>query len=342
MTALLVFLAAVVAFSLSALCGGGAGLLLLPLLGLYLPVAQAPAALSIGTFSSSAARLYVFYKQVNFKIVRLFLPAALPAVVAGTLLLRYINPLYLGLIMGLFLVSNIAFLFRRDDRISGRKPPSRLQLLLIGFSAGFLSGLTGAVGLLFNRFYFKYGLTKEEVIATRAANEILLHLLKLILYFALGLLQSDTWLLGGMVALAGIVSSFVLRQGLRFISETVFRRMGYTAMVVSGCLMLGRSFGALNSGLQPAVAYSPVPKNKDAVIRWRATGIAIEFSWNDGLEYEVPVPLSALTATQRLYIYQHKGDADLILIEEVYELSGKVSFEAYYYKKDILIRKFDF
>ena len=49
---IIVFACAFLAFSLSAVCGGGAGLLMIPLLGQYLPITQVPAALSIGTFSS--------------------------------------------------------------------------------------------------------------------------------------------------------------------------------------------------------------------------------------------------------------------------------------------------
>lgn len=53
-------------------------------------------------------------------------------------------------------------------------PSSWGKLSSIGFLAGFLSGLTGAVGLVFNKFYSHYGLSRDQVIATRAANELLL------------------------------------------------------------------------------------------------------------------------------------------------------------------------
>jgi uncharacterized membrane protein YfcA len=39
----ILFICALLAFSLSAVCGGGAGLLLMPAIGFYLPSAQLPA-----------------------------------------------------------------------------------------------------------------------------------------------------------------------------------------------------------------------------------------------------------------------------------------------------------
>ncbi len=66
------FLASLVAFSISLICGGGAGLLLIPILGYLLPAAQVPAALSIGTSVSSITKIYLFYKQINWRVVKLF------------------------------------------------------------------------------------------------------------------------------------------------------------------------------------------------------------------------------------------------------------------------------
>ena len=82
--------------------------------------------------------------------------------------------------MGIFLISNLPFVFRKPKEVKFKGRQSNLLLMIIGFLAGALSGLTGAVGLLFNKFYLRHGLTKDQIIATRAANEITLHLIKII------------------------------------------------------------------------------------------------------------------------------------------------------------------
>ncbi len=59
---IIIFICSFLAFAISAICGGGAGLMLIPILGALLPMNQVPAALSIGTFTSSASRIILFKK----------------------------------------------------------------------------------------------------------------------------------------------------------------------------------------------------------------------------------------------------------------------------------------
>uniref|UniRef100_UPI002B4100B5 hypothetical protein n=1 Tax=Pseudomonas aeruginosa TaxID=287 RepID=UPI002B4100B5 len=79
--------------------------------------------------------------------------------------------------------------------------------------------------------YLRYGLTKEEIVATRAANEIFLHTIKLIIYIILGLYSGNAIWLGVAIAVASIVSSYSVKYILPYLSEFVFRRIGYGAMV---------------------------------------------------------------------------------------------------------------
>ncbi|HMH66584.1 MAG TPA: TSUP family transporter [Pinirhizobacter sp.] len=69
-----VFVAAVAAFLVSAFAGGGAGLILLPMLALVLPAVSVPAALSIGSTLSSVSRLALFRRHIRWDVVRWFLP----------------------------------------------------------------------------------------------------------------------------------------------------------------------------------------------------------------------------------------------------------------------------
>ena len=85
------------------------------------------------------------------------------------------------------------------------------MLILIGAAAGFVSGLTGAVGLIFNRFYLGYGLGKEQIIATRAANEIVLHIIKMVLYGLFGLLSPVAFGYGLLIGAAALLATWLVR-----------------------------------------------------------------------------------------------------------------------------------
>jgi uncharacterized protein len=131
---LIIFITSFLAFSISAICGGGAGLILIPILGQLLPISQVPASLSIGTFTSSASRLAIFRQNVCWPIVRYFVPFALPAVWLGSWLLKFVNPVYLEIAMGLFLVSNLTFLLKKSKNTDENQRPTNL---ILGFLLGF-------------------------------------------------------------------------------------------------------------------------------------------------------------------------------------------------------------
>jgi hypothetical protein len=259
----------------------------------------------------------------------------------GAYLLKFLNPLYLEIIMGLFLISNLPFIFKQPESLRTATPPTNNGLLLIGFLAGFLSGLTGAVGLLFNKFYLRYGLTKEEIIATRAANEITLHLIKIILYAFFGLLSMKVFAMGAVVAASALLSTWTITYVLPKLSEFAFRKIGYGAMVISGILMLGQSTKDLFSVNQGSIATTVISKGLETKLQWQHADFALEFTYDEGFEFELSVPITELTAAQQQLVANKRTDADKIIIEVVYSFE-ETSYEAYYFKNHQLLEKFDF
>lgn len=338
-TLIIIFIVSFLAFSISAICGGGAGLMLIPILGRLLPISQVPAALSIGTFTSSASRLAIFRKSISWPIVKYFVPAALPAVWLGAWLLKYVNPVYLEIAMGLFLMSNLTFLFKKPKELNNSEKPKNFILALIGFSAGFLSGLTGAVGLLFNRFYLRYGLTKEEIVATRAANEIILHLVKIVLYFLFGLITMKVVYIGIVVAVAAILSSLTMKWILPKLSELLFKKIGYFAMVVSGFLLLSQSGSDLLVANNGTIDTAVIEKGLESKLKWQNANYALEFTYNEGFEFEQIIPITELTLAQQELVATK--NADKVVIEEVHTI-GSTYYEAYYFKNNTLIHKMEF
>ncbi|WP_062105859.1 sulfite exporter TauE/SafE family protein [Gluconobacter albidus] len=196
---------AFIAFALSAVSGGGAGLVLMPVLGLLLRPEGVPVALSISTAVSSVSCILLFFRNIRWHVVLHFVPPALPAAWVGLLLLRQLEPAYLNLLLGLFLISNLPLVLRRQREIETVPQAGNIAWLpVVGTLAGFESGFTGAVGLLFNRFYHRLGLNKQEIVATRAANDVLLHLVKVVLYVSYGMLDRATLTAGvAMMVIAG-------------------------------------------------------------------------------------------------------------------------------------------
>jgi len=339
----IVFLAAYLSFLLSSICGGGAGLILIPILGSFLQIQFIPAALSIGTFTSSATRLVVFYRFIRWDIVRWFVPPAIGAVWLGAWLLKYVNPLYMEVFIGLFLVSNIPFLFKKPEALENLPRPGNVHLAFIGLMAGFVSGVTGAVGLLFNKFYLRCGMVKEEIVATRAANEILLHLIKLALYSSFGLISGKVIIFGLIVAVAAVASTWSTKAVLSWVSDVLFKKIGYLAMAISGAVLLTQStIGILSSG-KAGISLNPLQKGLEAKLKWQKANFAFEFTIDDGLEFEQVIPLTDLTSAQQTEIrkYASKNGANAIVVEAVFGFH-KRTYEAYFFKNNQFVNKLEF
>ena len=137
------FVAALTAFSLSAFCGGGAGLLLIPILGYSLPLNQVPAALTLGAATSSFSRISIFFSVIRWDIAKLFLPTAILGVVLGVKTLSYLQPMFFELCIGIFLISNLPGLFRKQET------KQRIRIAPC-------STMADQNGRFFGRFFFRF------------------------------------------------------------------------------------------------------------------------------------------------------------------------------------------
>ncbi|WP_312333830.1 sulfite exporter TauE/SafE family protein [Sphingobacterium sp.] len=333
------FLSTIVAFWISAICGGGASLILIPLLNFMLPSSFIPFSLTIGTFTSSVSRIVVFKRNINWKIFLWFVPFSIPAVLLGGYLIKYIEPSYLQLIVAFFLIGNIPQLFKsKKADLPVQNKCSKSFLAIIGFLSGFVSGITGAIGLLFNRFYLQMGLSKEEIIATRAANEVFLHFVKLIIYIALGFYSRTALGLGLAIALTTIVSSVTVKFILPYVSDQLFKKIGYGAMVVSGIVLLASSSRKIvdQNGLQIAVEH--LENNTELALSWRETNFILEYSKAHGLEFERSIHWTGLPLQlQQKYFALSKNHGN-IYIEKVMRFRREASYEFYSHKEGILAR----
>jgi hypothetical protein len=90
-----------------------------------------------------------------------------------------------------------------------------------------------------------------------------------------------------------------------------------------------------------ALTFSPFAGGIESKLQWQNANLAIEFEYNEGLEYEHEIPFAELTPTKQKHVLSQKPDSDKIIIEEVFGI-GTHSFEAYYFKNNHLVKKIDF
>jgi uncharacterized membrane protein YfcA len=329
------FICTVAAFAVSAVSGGGAGLVLMPVLRMGLGMEQVPVALSLGSAASSIARIGAFCRHIEWRIVRWFVPCSLPGALMGAWLLQYVSPAYAQWMVGLFLVANFPMLWRKPQRGVAQRAPARPLLVCVGVLAGAVSGFTGAVGLLFNGFYLRYGLSKEHLVATRAANEIALHGVKLAIYAYFGLVTGESLVAGGVLGAGAIAATLGVRCVLPLISESVFRRVGYASMVIAGTAMLLGAGSELVARHGLAVEPRRVHGGVDARIHGFGRVATLELRRDEAPEVEYEVALSALPEGLRARAEALAADADHAMVEVVHSLTRR-RFELHVWRGDVM------
>ncbi|MCC5921499.1 MAG: sulfite exporter TauE/SafE family protein [Cyclobacteriaceae bacterium] len=228
----------------STLSGGGASLLLMPLIAFTVGVRSIAPIMTLGIAMSSSSRVFYFWKNIDWNLFRWLFPSTVVGSFLGARLLAELSTDYLQIIIGIFLVLTIVqFRLKDDAEETHEKGKSKLKawhFVPIGFIIAFLSGLLGGVGPLMNSAYMNYGMSKESLIGTRSANAVLLHVVKIVSYTYLGFVTGDVVKFGLMVGFAAIVGNYFGKILLGKITEAIFRNIVVSTMVISGILMLYR------------------------------------------------------------------------------------------------------
>jgi uncharacterized membrane protein YfcA len=239
MTLFLVLLGAFVVFVLSTLSGGGASLLLMPLVAVVVGVRSVAPVMTISIGLSSMSKVFLFWKYIDWKLFGWLFPSTIIGSILGANMFAILSTEYLQLLIGLLLISTV-FQFNQKET------PSKFKIKAwhfapMGLVVSFLSGLIGGVGPLMNSAYLSYGISKESLLGTRSANAILLHLTKIVSYAYLGFVNPEVIKYGVMIGLSSILAVYVGRIILGKMSPLVFRRIVVVSMVLSGCLMLWKN-----------------------------------------------------------------------------------------------------
>jgi uncharacterized protein len=240
MILILLGLVSFAAWFISMLAGGGSPFVLIPLVnGLFGSQAVAPV-ITTGMLVGNAQRTLFFWRDVNWPVTWWYTPGAIAGAGLGAYTLTRIHLEYLQLLIALVLllmVANYCF-----DRWAGQQQRSFVvktwQFLPLGFLYAFLSGLVGSTGPIMNPIYLNYGLVKEQMIATKSLNVVVVHVAKIIAYGALGMLSLPYLAYGLVIGLAGLPANWLGKMVLDKMSNEQFQHAVLGFVAVSGVVML--------------------------------------------------------------------------------------------------------
>ena len=240
LTIVALFVTGTISFTISTVGGGGGSLMNVPIVNLLVGVPATAPIINLGALIGRPARLILFWKDINWKIVLYSTPASMIGAVIGGYLFVNMELQWLQIFIGLFLVSTI-FQYR-----FGEKPKSfkmtHIGFIPLGFTVAVLGTIIGAMGPVLNPFYLNAGIEKEEMIATKAANSFFTGIMQIGAYSYLGSLMGDRWAYGLAMGIGATVGNVIGKSLLKRISKKDFRVWVMVIMVISGIVMLTKQF----------------------------------------------------------------------------------------------------
>lgn len=232
----LLALAGIIAFTISTIAGGGGALLLLPIVGFLLGAQVAAPLVSIGAMVGRPVRLALFWKDIDWNVVKYYLPTALLGALLGSWIFSQLQAEWLQIILGLFLISTF-FQFRFGKKQQSFKM-KLVYFIPLGFAVSFISGLTGATGPVLTPFYINYGLLKEKMIGTKTANSFFADIVKIGGYGVFGALSGNLWLYGLALGLGVTIGNVFGKRLLKNMKNETFLKWVILLMVISGGVMI--------------------------------------------------------------------------------------------------------
>ena len=246
------------AWIVSTLAGGGSPFVLIPLVNLLMGAASVPPVITIGMFLGNAHRVLLFWRQINWELTMWYAPGAIIGSFLGAYTFTQIHLDWLQLIIGVFLiVSAVLFAIEKNpviaeiktdllteplkDSLAINESEYKLKAWYImpaGFLKAFVSGLVGTTGPVLNPFYLRYGLVKEQLLATKATHVVIIHLVKIITYGAFAALSREEVVAGLAIGIAAIPANLVGKAILSRMSPDQFRQIVLAFMSVGGIWML--------------------------------------------------------------------------------------------------------
>ena len=228
----ILIISAFITSSISAVLGMGGGIILLGIMAIIIPEGYKVIALHgmVQLFSNST-RTYVFRQHIKKDLIKQFLGGALIgisiSIIIILMLINYFNVQSANEIkvevlkpfIGLFIVW---YLFLKGSN----KEKKVNSFIPVGLIAGLSSIFVGAIGPLIAPFFLGKGLNKENIIANKAASQMITHLSKipLFVYFFNMNYKSELNILLPLI-LAVYVGTNVGKKILSFIPELLFKKL---------------------------------------------------------------------------------------------------------------------
>lgn len=184
---------------------------------------------------SNTAKLFLFYRHLDFPLLLLYGIPSTVFVILGAWLSKDLYLQYLELILGVFLLLFGSFVMMYP---SFRLSQDRVSAVTGGSVAGFLAGLIGTGGAIRGMSLAAFDLEKSTFIATSAGIDFFVDLSRTIVYWQNGFYRSEfSWYIPLLILIA-FAGSYAGKRLLGKIAQPTFRKIVLSLLILIGITMI--------------------------------------------------------------------------------------------------------
>ena len=225
----LLFLGSFLAAAISGAAGFGGALLLLPLLTNTLGTTLAVPILTIAQLIGNTSRVFLGFKEIEWKPVKSFILAAIPMSIIGAVSFVSIPKSLVSRGIGLAIV---VFVLLKYYNLLKFEMNNRIMFIGGGI-VGLISGLVGSAGPIGAALFLSLNLSPVAYIASEAVTAVAMHITKTIVYqkyLGMGLKELGIGLFMGFAMILG--TWFGKRTIEKLPKETFIRFVGILLILI--------------------------------------------------------------------------------------------------------------
>lgn len=239
---LVAFGALVIGFSKTAI--GGLGTIAAAIFATQLPTKESTGAVLLLLIIADVMAVLSYRRDANWKLLRHLLPAMVPGLVVGTLILLVIDDrslrLWIGSLILVMVVLQLVVTWRNRGKEQVLKPHHPVVSWAAGGAAGVATMTANAAGPITTLYLLSSGVDKKMFLGTAAWFACIGNLIKVPFSAGIGLMPPATLLLTVILAPVVLLGGVIGRLVVRKLNQTWFNRAILAGSVVAAIAVLLR------------------------------------------------------------------------------------------------------
>ncbi|MFM1877913.1 MAG: hypothetical protein RLZZ241_779 [Bacteroidota bacterium] len=202
--------------------GFGSSVYFVPMASYFMDFQSVLGITALYHLSSNLSKIGFFRKGIDWNLILYLGVPAVVLVVLGAWLSRYVEPVWLGLGLGVFLLTFSIWLLVNNKMVM---LPNKRNALAGGAVSGFAAGLLGTGGAIRGAVMTAFNLKKEQFIATSAIIDMGIDFSRTVVYAGNGFIHRHDLYLVPILLVISVFGTYVGKRLLNLISQNQFRNL---------------------------------------------------------------------------------------------------------------------